>query len=205
MKVVIVFNHPYNGSYCNAVLNSVITGLQKANHEVDLMHLDEDDFDPVMREKDLAAFVKAKYEATNVYEVLDKKVLNYKQRLEQAEYIIFIFPIWWELMPAMTKGFIDKVIFPGIAYEYKNNGMKMVSRMKKLKGLTVITTQNTPSVFYRFVFHNAIKYALIRGTFWKIGCPKRKWINLTMVKFVTDKKRKKWLTNLENKFACLSA
>jgi NAD(P)H dehydrogenase (quinone) len=203
MKVVIVFNHPYEGSYCNAILQSVTQGLSRAGHEVDIMHLDDDNFDPVMRAKDLTAFVKAKYNAVNSYENLDEKVLDYKQRLECAEHLIFIFPIWWELMPALTKGFIDKVIFPGIAYEYSNKGMKMISRMKSLKGLNIITTMNTPSFLYRLIFGNAIKYAVIRGTFWKIGCPNRKWISLNMVKFVSDKKRRKWLTQLENKFAML--
>jgi len=42
------------------------------------------------------------------------------------------------------------------------------------------------------------------GTFWKIGVKNRKWISLNMVKFVSDGKRKKWLTNLENKFAILA-
>ena len=39
MKTVIVFNHPNDGSYCNAILHSVTAGLQKANQEVDLIHL----------------------------------------------------------------------------------------------------------------------------------------------------------------------
>jgi putative NADPH-quinone reductase len=130
-------------------------------------------------------------------------VLNYKQRLEQAEHLVFIFPVWWELMPAMTKGFIDKVIFPGITYDYAKSGLKMINRLTQLKGTTIITTQNTPALVYRLFFGNAIKYAMLRGTFWKIGFPKRKWINLCMVKFVSDKKRRKWLINIENRFSGL--
>lgn len=204
MRVAIVFNHPYEKSYCNAILIAVINGLQKAGHEADLMHLDRDEFDPVMRTKDLYAFARAKADGENIYENIDPLVLNYKERLEQAEHLIFIFPIWWELMPAMTKGFIDKVIFPGISYDYAKSGLKMISRLKKLKRTTIITTQNTPALLYRLVFGNAVKYALLRDTFWKIGFPKRKWINLCLVKFVSDKKREKWLTSIESRFAALS-
>ncbi|MBS1746455.1 MAG: NAD(P)H-dependent oxidoreductase [Bacteroidetes bacterium] len=204
MKVVIVFNHPYKNSFCNAVLQSVQIGLQQAGHTIDIMHLDDDNFDPVMRAKDLEAFVKSKYEAQHSYDRLDKQVLDYKQRLEAADHLIFIFPVWWELMPALTKGFIDKVIFPGVAYEYANTkGTKMVSRVKNIKGLTVITTMNTPSILYRLVFGNAVKKAIFTGTFWKLGFPKRKWISLNMVKFVSDAKRKKWLIKLERDFARL--
>lgn len=104
MKVVIVFNHPYEGSYCNAILNSVSRGLEKANHQIDIIRLDKEGFNPVMTSQDLKAFRDK--------QPIDPKVMEYKQRLEKADHVIFIFPIWWELMPALMKGFVDKVIFP---------------------------------------------------------------------------------------------
>jgi NAD(P)H dehydrogenase (quinone) len=194
MKTVIVFNHPYNGSYCNAILRSVTMGLQKANHEVDLIHLDKDGFNPVMTERDLKGFVDRK--------PVDPKVIDYKERIDTADHLIFIFPIWWELMPAMTKGFIDKVIFPGVAYDYKPNGF-MVKRWKKMKSVTLITTMNSPRLAYWLIFGNAIKRALFAGTFWKMGYKNRKWISLNMVKFVSAEKRGKWLFKIEQRFANL--
>lgn len=192
MKVVIIFNHPYDGSYCNSILKFVNSGLRMAGHEVDLIHLDKDGFNPVMTSQDLKAFVNR--------HPVDPQVLAYKERLDKADHLIFIFPIWWELMPAMTKGFIDKVIFPGVAYDYSPKGL-MVKKLKNIKSVTVITTMNTPSIIYRLIFGNAIKRALFTGTFWKIGYKKRKWISLNMVKFVSPEKRAKWLSKLEQQFA----
>ncbi|MGA9637624.1 NAD(P)H-dependent oxidoreductase [Flavobacterium sp.] len=193
MKVVIVFNHPYDGSFCNAILQSVINGLTKGNHQIDLIHLDKDNFNPVMTAGDLKAFRDKK--------PIDPKVIEYNNKIKNADHLVFIFPIWWELMPAMTKGFVDKVIFPGVAYDYTN---KENTRMKplwyNLKGVTMITTMNTPNWLYRIFFGNAIKKAMIMGTFWKIGLKNRKWISFDQVKQVTVDKRKKWLTELENKF-----
>jgi len=194
MRTGIIFNHPYEGSFCNAVLDAVTTGLTKAQHEVDLIHLDKDGFNPVMTAADLKAFKDRS--------PVDPQVIEYKQRLDKADHLIFIFPIWWELMPALTKGFIDKVIFPGVAYDYTQRGF-MKPLFKSVKSVTVITTMNTHSFFYRLVFGNAIKRAMITGTFWKMGYKNRKWINLCMVKMVSDKKRKKWLTKLEDRFAGL--
>lgn len=174
MRVVIVFNHPYKGSYCNAILSAVQSGLQKANHEIDLIHLDENGFNPVMTAADLKAFKER--------QPIDPQVIAYAKRIEKADQLVFIFPIWWELMPAMTKGFIDKVIFPGAAYDYTRYGMKPL--FKNIKGITVITTMNTASMVYRFVFGNAIRKAIMIGTFWKTGYKNRKWINLSMVKIV---------------------
>jgi putative NADPH-quinone reductase len=193
MRTLIVFNHPYEGSYCNAILDSVEKGLSRAGHEIDLIYLDKEDFNPVMTSDDLLAFIDR--------EPIDPKVLEYKSRLEKADHLVFIFPIWWELMPALTKGFIDKVLFPGVAYQYKENGLGMKPLLNNLKRVSVITTMNTPGVMYRFLFGNAIKKSLLRGTFWKMGYKNRKWISLNMVKMVSEKKRKKWLEKIEYKFS----
>lgn len=200
MRVLIVFNHPYDGSYCKAILEAVKKGLQSAQHEIDLIHLDDDEFDPVMRSKDLKAFVLAAKKPQISYDLLDEQVKDYKDRIEQADHLVFIFPIWWELMPALTKGFIDKIIFPGIAYDYNDKGNRMINRLTKLKGVSMITTMNTPAVAYWALFGNAIKKALLLGTFWKIGIPNRKWISLNFVKFTSQSKREKWLHQIEQRF-----
>lgn len=200
MKVLIIYNHPYEGSYCNAILEKVKKGLKQGGHDIDVINLDHDNFDPVMRAKDLKAFVTASKNPNEAYELLDPHVKDYKIRLETAEHLIFIFPIWWELMPALTKGFIDKLIFPGIAYDYNDKGNRMINRLKSLKGVTMITTMNTPKVFYRLLFGNAIKKSVLLGTFWKIGIPNRKWISLNYVKFCSQKKRETWLYKIEQTF-----
>ncbi|WED24613.1 NAD(P)H-dependent oxidoreductase [Vibrio sp. JC009] len=203
MRVLVVFNHPYDGSFCNSILESVKSGLSEGCHEIDLIHLDKDQFDPVMRAKDLQAFTLARTEPERAYALLDEQVLDYKDRIERADHMVFIFPIWWELMPALTKGFIDKLVFPGIAYDYNEKGTRMFSKLSKLQSVTMITTMNTPSVAYRLLFGNAIKKAFLLGTFWKIGIKKRKWINLTYVKFTTDKKRAKWLGDISTHFSTI--
>lgn len=196
MRIAIVFNHPYDGSFCNAMLEAVTRGLSHAGHEVDLLHLDRDGFNPVMTAADLKAF-RAKAPT-------DPQVLAYTQRLASADHLIFIFPIWWELMPAMTKGFVDKVIFPGVAYEYTNPAnTRMRPLWANLKGVTIITTMNTPGWLYRLVFGNAIKKALVLGTFWKLGYRNVKWLSFNEVKAVTKVQREKWLQQVEQRFAVL--
>ena len=196
MKVVIVFNHPYDGSFCNAILQAVTTGLTKANHQIELIHLDKDNFNPVMTASDLKAFRDKK--------PVDPKVIEYNERIKDANHLIFIFPIWWELMPALMKGFVDKVIFPGVAYDYKDaTNTYMKPLWTKLNGITMITTMNTPRWAYWLIFGNAIKKALLLGSFWKMGYKNRKWINLNSVKLVTKEKRAKWLVKLENEFCAI--
>ncbi len=205
MRVLVVFNHPYDRSFCAAIREAALEGLRAAGHDCDVVHLDEDAFDPVMRAKDLRAFVMAHENPQAALQLVDPLVADYGRRLEQAEHAVFIFPIWWELMPALMKGFVDKVIFPGIAYEQTDRrGSGMTTRLSKLRGVTVITTMNTPALIYRLLFGNAIGKALLLGTFWKIGVKNRKWISLTNVKSRTQEQRRIWLGEIENRMRLLA-
>jgi len=196
MKVVIVFNHPYEGSFGNAILNAVTKGLKGANHEVDLMHLDNDGFNPVMSMADLKAFVE--------HMPVDPQVIDYNERLEKADHLIFIFPIWWDLMPAMTKGFVDRVLTPGVVYDHHPRGFGLIPLLKNLKGVTVITTMNKPKIMYSLIIGNLIKKAMIKSVFKTMGYKNLKWISYNMVKAVSQEKRAKWLTDIENRFSKFS-
>lgn len=200
MRTLIVFNHPYEGSFCNALLDSAMLGLQRAECECDLICLDKDNFNPVMSGSDLRAFAMARREPERALALLDKQVLDYKARLEKAEHLVFIFPVWWMLMPALTKGFIDKVIFPAIAYDYAADG-SMKSRLANMKRVTVITTMNTPAGVYESLFANALWKALLHGTFEAIGIDNCKWIALDRVKQVSQEQRTEWLRVVEDYFA----
>ena len=193
MRTVIVFNHPYEKSYSNAILESVTKGLKKGGHEVDLMHLDRDQFNPVMSPEDLKAFV--------AHRAVDPQVVDYQKRLEKADRLIFIFPIWWDLMPATTKGFVDRVLGPGVAYDHHPRGFGLVPLLKNLKGVTLITTMNKPKLMYSLLLGNLIRKAMLRSVFKTMGYKNLKWVNLTSVKTVGQERRVKWLKQLEERFS----
>lgn len=98
-------NEPHNRSFTSAIAQSAIDTLTAQGHQVDVIDLHADHFDPVMHADDLRAWRTNKF--------VDQQSFDYLQRLRAADEIIFVFPIWWELMPAMTKGFLDKVLAKG--------------------------------------------------------------------------------------------
>ena len=199
MKTLIIFNHPHAGSFCSAIREAVCNGLKKGGHEHKIIDLDKDGFNPVMREKDLKAFVQAGRIGEDGLDGVDPIVLRYMKKLRWAEHIVMIFPIWWMTMPAMMKGFVDKVIFPGVAYKMENG--KLVSMLSGLKQVTIISTMNTPSDVYKDIFGNSLEGSLIKGTFNQIGIHDVRWISLNMVKQVGDEKRWLWLDEIEKEFA----
>lgn len=110
MKTLIIYNHPYEGSYNHAILESVVKGISRAQGKYEVIDLDKENFNPVMTSADLLGFVK--------HQAVDPIAISYAEKIKEADYLVFIFPIWWEMMPALTKGFIDKVIYPGLTYDY---------------------------------------------------------------------------------------
>ena len=109
MKVLVVFDHPRRHSFCGAVLDELLAGLAEAGHEVEIADLHAEGFDPrmpVADEPDWADPDKP-YSAA---------VLAEQARIARNEMLVFVFPVWWWSLPAMLKGWIDRVWNNGWAY-----------------------------------------------------------------------------------------
>lgn len=208
MKVVIVFDHPYTAtawenvphrrSFSAAVAASAIRGLEKAGHVVDLIDLVADGFNPVMTHEDLIAW--------RMKSAIDPLSLDYQRRIAEADHIAFVFPIWWEAMPASTKGFLDKVLTKGIVFSENPAalGNPFSNLMTRLTGVSVLTIMSTPDKAYRWWFGNPIVKIMFRGTFGKIGVKNLKWLNYPSVSAKSSEQREKMLKNTERHFASLA-
>lgn len=191
MKSVIIFDHPYtitasdnqphHRSYSAAVAQHAYDELVRRGQTVELIDLHADHFDPVMHEQDFIAWRTGNF--------VDQQTKQYFDQLADADQIIFIFPIWWEVMPAMTKGFFDKVLVKGQLKKQKKTSFSHDPAIK------LFTIAGTPTILYKLIFGNPITKVVYRGTFRKIGLKKFKWHNFN-AEDQTPNKRKKELTTL---------
>jgi Putative NADPH-quinone reductase (modulator of drug activity B) len=205
MNIVIVFDHPYGAaaseniahqrSYSAALLAAATRGLTANGHHIDLIDLHADGFNPVISAEDLAMWRQRK---TN-----DPMVAQYQQRLIAADHIIFIFPIWWEAMPALTKGFIDKVFVKGVLFDEGKGGRPFYSLMPKLRGVSLLTVMSTPNAIYKWIFGDPVTKILFRGTFRKMGIHKLKWYNYSGMEHRSLEKRQQYLRKTEHRFTKL--
>ena len=200
MKRTLVYCHPYDKSF-NAAIKSVIIDVhKKSDLQLKVFDLNEIQFNPVMSPKELREFARARTKDGINLENLDPLAVEMAREINESDELILLFPIWWELMPAQMKGFIDKVIFPGLVYtnvgEFK---LKLIS--DTLKKVTVITTMNTPNFLYRIVFGSTINFALKYGTFKKLRMKSYRWMNLSSVKLKSQSKRQDDLHRIEKAFS----
>ena len=113
MNILIIYTYPNHQSFNSAILKVVQQNLSK-DHNVKTLDLYEEQFDPVLRFDDT-------HKRRDLSTVPDME--KYRNLITWADHIIFIYPIWWSGMPAMLKGFIDRVFTAGFAYSYGKRGL----------------------------------------------------------------------------------
>ncbi len=183
MNVLIVYAHRYENSFNHQILTECMEALIISKHEVDVLDLYKENFNPVMSKDELAIYKEGKY--------LDEKVGEYQQRIKNADYLIFITPIWWVSVPAILKGFIDKVFLKEFAFEIPKKFPK--GKLNHLKGAAVFTTMSSPEIYYSMKLKNGIKQNFIKGTLKFSGIKNVKWMKLGLVDGLDKKKADNWL------------
>lgn len=169
VNTLIIYAHPWEGSFNYHVLDVVKTKLQEKGHTIDLIDLNKDGFNPVMRPVDLRYFGKGVY--------ADPLAENYANRLKKAEEIIFIFPIWWYSEPAILKGFFDKVLLKGHTYEQVGQELR---GMLKVKRSAVFTSGEITKEIFAYL-GDPIQNVFINGTLKMVGIENTTWIHCPTV------------------------
>jgi len=187
MKSLIIYAHPWDGSFNRFVLETVKTKILNKGHTIDVIDLNKDNFNPVMTSNDLAVFAKGKY--------ADSLAENYADRLVDADELVLIFPIWWYGEPAILKGFYDKVFLKNKVY--KDNPDKSISGLLKSNQATIITTGNIDKTIFTYL-GDPIKNVLANGILKTVGIESVKWIHCPTVHL--DDSRKSFLAEIDKHF-----
>ncbi|MFE2336568.1 NAD(P)H-dependent oxidoreductase [Streptomyces coelicoflavus] len=109
MHLLTVFSHPLTDKYPSAVMDAFHQPFRQAGHSIDVLDLHREGFDPRFTEADHAHFWGGP---------APDDVLEMHRRVEVADRLAFIYPVYWWGMPAMMKGWIDRVFTEGWAYQY---------------------------------------------------------------------------------------
>lgn len=108
MRALVIYCHPRDGSFTEAVRDRVLARLAEAGAETRLRDLYAEGFDPVMSGPEHAG-----YEDETVNQL---PVAGHCADLQWADTLIFVYPTWWYGLPAMIKGWLDRVMVPGVAF-----------------------------------------------------------------------------------------
>ena len=188
MKVSVILAHPNKVSFNHAIAKAVRDQLQKAGHEIYFHDLYEENFDPILPKEEMLkdAFLPPAVDA-------------YCREITKSDGIIIIHPNWWGQPPAILKGWVDRVIRPGIAYEFIENdkGEGIPNGLLKAKFAIVFNTSNTETEREHNVFGDPLETIWKNCIFDLCGVRNfyRRMFNVIVVS--TAEQRKEWLTEVK--------
>lgn len=155
MRVQLIYAHPVEGSFCSALRNAAAGALRQAGHDVHVTDLYAEAFQPA-----LSAEERLRYETPDAG---CEGIRAYVERLRWAEGLVLVFPTWWYGMPAILKGYFDRVWIPGVAFDLDDGGGLIRRRLGHIRVLVVITTYGSPRWFIKLWMRDPGKAVLTRG------------------------------------------
>lgn len=138
MRVLVVYAHPLATSFNRCVLERALAGLACGGHEVDLIDLYADDFDPAMTHEERATDFDP--------DTADPLVASYVARLRRSDALVFVHPTWWGGQPAILKGWFDRVLRAGVAYDRVPGSDRVRGRLRNIQRLVMVTTHGSSKV-----------------------------------------------------------
>jgi putative NADPH-quinone reductase len=135
MNVLVVVAHPSTSSFNRAIADTVAQTLRSCGYEVMFHDLYQEGFDPVLPDSEIA-------KDSLLGEVIEKHC----REISGADGIVVVHPNWWGQPPAILKGWIDRVLRPGVAYEFLegDDGEGVPIGLLKAGVALVFNTSNTP-------------------------------------------------------------
>jgi NAD(P)H dehydrogenase (quinone) len=123
---------------------------------------------------------------------LEPDLLKAWEIIQWADHLVWIHPVWWGGLPAITKGFIDRLFLPGMAFKYRENSL-FWDKLLKGKTAHIITTMDQPGWYYRLVYARPGINQLKKTVLQFCGITPVKVTGIGIIKTANETKRLKWL------------
>lgn len=186
--MLVILGNPNKKSLGAALAKAYKEGAEKSGAEVKELILIDLNFDPVLR---LGAETKQE---------LEPDLIKSQELILWADHLVFVYPGWWATMPALLKGFLDRVFSSGFAFKYYGKGK--IKKLLKGRSARVIMTMDTPAWFYRLFYDSCGFKAMKRGVLWFCGISPVRTMGIGPVYDSSDEKRKKWINKIKKIGEC---
>lgn len=179
-KIALINGHPNNESFNFVLAEAYKKGAINSGAEIKEIIIRDLDFNP-----NLQFGYKKRID-------LEPDLIKAWEIIQWADHLVWVHPVWWGGLPAVTKGFIDRLFLPGLAFKYRENS---VWWDKLLTGKTahIITTLDQPSWYYRIFYGRPSIDQLRRSTLEFCGIKPVKVTYIGIIKNSKDEQRKKWI------------
>lgn len=183
MNILVIIGHPDPESYCSALAHAYMEGA-KGKATIRTIDLSQISFDPNL-----------KYGYRKRTE-LEDDLKEAQDLIRCADHLVIVYPTWWGTMPAILKGFFDRVLLPGFAYKYRE-GSPLWDKLLTGKTAHVIVTMDTPSWYNRLIYWQAGHLVMKRNILKFCGIKPVKVTEISGVNAAAEEKRREWLEKVK--------
>lgn len=149
-KYLIIYAHPSHDGHCGYLLKQVHSGLIKKGAAVTIIDLYAINYNPVLKNEELYSAGRKEVDAQNQ---------AFQEQIKNTDFLLFIYPTWWQNMPAILKGFLDRVFTGGFGFIYKNG---LPIGLLKGKKAAAFTSSGGPALYTRFLTGSSSLRILLR-------------------------------------------
>ncbi len=194
MLALVVVAHPSGDSYCGALAERAEAGLEAAGHEVIVLDLYALGFRAAMTPEERAAY-------HGDSPILDPMVAEHAALVQRAEAIVFVYPTWWGGLPAILKGWLERVMVPGVGFVLDERTNKVRPGLGQMRRLVGISTYGSPRSYVRMINDNG-RRIVTRALRMSCGLRVRTtWLGLYAVDTSTPTQRREFLARVERQLA----
>lgn len=179
-RILIILGHPSTTSFCSALADAYTESANANGHEVRVLRLGELAFDPIL------------HNGYTQIQALEPDLLRARSDILWATHLTFVFPIWWGGIPALMKGFIDRVFLPGFAFKYRA-GKAFPDKLLQGRTAHLLVTLDTPPWYYRWFYRMPGIHQMRKTTLAFCGIKPIKTLQFGPVLGSTPAQRDTWL------------
>ena len=194
MKALVVIAHPCSDSFSHVAAGRAVDGLREAGHDVDTIDLYAEGFRTAMSREERFA-----YETDDP--ILDPQVAAHAELLKTSEILVFVYPTWWSGLPAILKGWLERVMVPGVGFTFDEKSGKVRPGLAHVRRIVGISTYGSPRLAVRLVNDNG-RRILTRALRLSCGVRARtEWLPLYGMDTLAHADRAAFLTRVEQRLA----
>ncbi|TAG30577.1 MAG: flavodoxin family protein [Sphingobacteriia bacterium] len=183
-KILIINGHPDKESFNFALVESYKKGAVASGADVKEIYISELNFNPNLQ------FGYRKRTA------LEPDLIDAQEKIMWAEHLVWIYPVWWGSIPAIMKGFIDRVFLPGFAFQKRVNSVWWDKLLKK-KSARIISTLDQPAWYYWLVYRQPSNNAMKKLILQFCGISPVRVTTIGPIRLSKETYRQNWLRKVE--------
>jgi len=180
-RVLVILGHPRVDSFCGALAGAYAAGARAAGLKVERLDLANLVFDPNVRHPSPRD------------QALEPDLARAQALIRWADHLVFVYPAWWGTLPALLKGFLDRVLTPGFAFAAGDEDPATWTKLLKGRSAHLLVTMDTPPWVYRLVYRQPGHQAMRRATLGFCGIAPTFISTFGPVKPATSEARARWL------------